>query len=61
MAQKRPKRKERPWKVLTAKEWLARYGDWRRFSPGSPKRHAYELIRSMARVEEKTSKWVYRI
>ena len=49
------------WKVLTAKEWMARYADWRRFSPGNPKRHAYELIKAMARQEQQKGKWVIRI
>jgi hypothetical protein len=54
------KRKQRPWRVLEPQEWLARYSDWRKCQPGSPKRQAWEIIKRMAR-ERPGDKWINRI
>ena len=60
MPEIRVKRKQRPWRVLEPEEWLARYADWRKCQPGSPKRQAWEIIKRMAR-ERPGDKWVNRV
>ena len=32
--------------MLEPQEWLQRFADWRKCQPGSPKRQAYEIIKS---------------
>jgi hypothetical protein len=58
----KPKRKERPWRLLEPREFLQRYADWRKCQPGSPKRQAWEIIKRVAAEQKRQAgSWVGRI